>query len=118
MAALQADDHSCIIDKPLQGCREDSVTDDQVNFLEAEQMRFGETADAPPRFSTTPKSRKERVPEGKPWTRKQKRHQQKELMEEGKVIKEHEMEKLRDEVAEAYNLLKKKRQKNPLAMNL
>ncbi len=110
MPAPQADDHLCVIDKPLQGCREDYLTDNQVNFLEAEQVRFGETADAPPRFSTRPKSRKEKnAPEGKPWTRKQRQYQQQELTEEGKVIEAREMEKLRDEVSAAYNRMKKRR---------
>ncbi len=94
------------------------MTDDEGNFLETEQVRFGETAHAPPRFSATPKSRKERAPEGKPWTRKQKRPRQKELTKEGKVIKAQEMENLRNQVAEAYNQLKKKRQKNTFTMNL
>ncbi len=114
MSAPQADDHLCFIDnKPLQGCHEDDFIDSQVNFLEAEQVRFRETADAPPRFSTRPKSRKGKsIPEGKPWARKQTKYQKQELTKEGKAIKAREMEKLRDEVSAAYNRLKKKRRES------
>ncbi len=81
-------------------------------------MHFGEIVDAPTRFSTRPKSRKKiDIPDGKPWTRK-KRLQQQELTEEGNEIKALEMEKLRDEVTQAYKQMKRRREHNPFTINL